>query len=68
MLLNFIAQLLIDATMFARTNWLNVFGGETPDAVATAICVTSDVGLLLKECLGDCSNHAANLQAAIRSE
>jgi hypothetical protein len=53
MLLNFIVQPLIYGTTIARTSWLNFFDGETPDAIATAIFVTSYVGLLLKEFLGD---------------
>jgi hypothetical protein len=44
-LLNFTVQLLIYSTTIARTSWLNFFDGETPDAMATAVFVTSYVGL-----------------------
>jgi len=67
-LLNFIVQLLIYATTIARTSWLHFFDGETPDAIATAIFVTSYVGLLLKECLGDRSNRMIALQATVGPE
>jgi hypothetical protein len=53
---NFIVQLLIYAMTIARTSWLNFFDGETPDAIATTIFVTSYGGLPLKECLGVRSN------------
>jgi len=65
-LFNFIAQLLIYATIFARTSWLNFFDPETPDAMATAIFVTSYAGLLLKECLADRSNPVSAPQATVR--
>jgi hypothetical protein len=55
-LLNFTVQLLIYSTTIARTSWLNFFDGETPDAMATAVFVTSYVGLLLRASLGDSSH------------
>jgi hypothetical protein len=52
-LLNFIPQLIIYTLMMARTSYLNVFDGETPDAMATVIFVASYAGLLLWHGLGD---------------
>jgi hypothetical protein len=45
-LFNFIAQTLIYTTVIARTRWLNFVDAETPDAIATAIFVTSYFALL----------------------
>ena len=62
-LFNFIVQLVIYTTTIARTSWLNFVDGETPDAIATAIFVTSYVGMLLKQSLGDRSKRSQALPA-----
>jgi len=66
-LLNFAVQLLIYSTTIARTSWLNFFDGETPDAMATAVFVTSYVGLLLRASLGDRSHRISAEGRAVRS-
>lgn len=45
-LFNFTAQILIYTAEIARTRWLNFVDAETPDAIATAIFVTSYFVLL----------------------
>ncbi len=67
-LLNFIVQLLIYSTAIARVSWLNFFDGETPDAMATTIFVTSYIGLLLKECLGQRRNRTSALEGTALCE
>jgi hypothetical protein len=66
-LFNFIAQLLVCGSLIARTRWLDLVDGETPDAIATAIFATSYFALLFGECRAAHPRPAPSLDAAYSS-